>query len=151
MIIAGVYSFKRGQAVIESRFPAELQEIEQIIASVDGAAHKVKVSREKTMTGRELYSPQSLNRAFGRQFEARRWQKYRLYCEYPHANGGKGSKALKSFPHFGGKDSGWGLFCGCSNSHSAGLPSGRRWLSVQYGGLLAGILAIGATAITRRS
>lgn len=83
MIVAGVYSFKRGQEVIESWFPAELREIEQIIASVDGTAHRVKVSREKTMTGRELYSPRSLNRAFGREFEARRWQKHRLYCEYP--------------------------------------------------------------------
>jgi len=75
MIIAGMYSFNGGKKVVESRFGAELREIEQIIAAVDSQAHKTKVSKEKTMPGRMLYRPGSLNKAFRKEFEVRHWQK----------------------------------------------------------------------------
>jgi hypothetical protein len=82
--ISGVYSFKDGKEVIEAEFASELQEIKQVIAAVDGTKHKTKVSREKTMPGRMLYEPGSLNRAFERVFEALNWQsKYKVPCEYP--------------------------------------------------------------------
>lgn len=84
MKISGVYSFKDGKEVIEAEFASELQEIKQVIAAVDGTKHKTKVSREKTMPGRMLYEPGSLNRAFERVFEALNWQsKYKVPCEYP--------------------------------------------------------------------
>jgi len=83
MIIAGIYSFNHGQQVIEDKYGAELQEIEQVIAAIDSRLHKTKVSREKTMRGRRLYRPGSLNRAFQQEFEARQWQKYKVHCEYP--------------------------------------------------------------------
>jgi hypothetical protein len=83
MIIAGVYSFNGGKEVIESGFVAELREIEQIIAAVDGAKHKTKISKEKTMPGRILYKPGSLNKAFRVEFEARQWRKHKVPCEYP--------------------------------------------------------------------
>ena len=35
MIIAGVYSFKNGQEVIETRYATELGEVKQVIAAVD--------------------------------------------------------------------------------------------------------------------
>jgi len=32
MIIAGIYSFKNGEAIIRSQYPAEFREVEQVIA-----------------------------------------------------------------------------------------------------------------------
>ncbi len=83
MIIAGVYSFNGGKEIIESKFGSELQEIEQAIAAVDSTAHKTKVSKEKTMPGKVLYKPASLNTAFKKEFKALHWQKYKVRCEYP--------------------------------------------------------------------
>lgn len=82
MIIAGIYSFNSGKEVIESRYARELQEIKQIIAAVDSTKHKTKVSKEKTMPGRVLYKPRSLNKAFRTEFEARGWRKHKVPCEY---------------------------------------------------------------------
>lgn len=75
MIIAGVYSFNRGEDIITSRYPAELGEVREVIAAVDSTQCKTKSSREKTMPGRILYSPRALNKAFTREFELRGWKK----------------------------------------------------------------------------
>lgn len=83
MIIAGVYSFKGGKEIIEAKFGSELEEVKQIITAVDSGVHKTKVSKEKTMPGKILYEPGSLNRAFKQEFGDRGWQKYKVYCEYP--------------------------------------------------------------------
>jgi hypothetical protein len=64
MNIAGIYSFKGAQEVIEARYAQELREVEQIIAAVDSTQCRTKASREKTMPGRILYDPRALNRAF---------------------------------------------------------------------------------------
>lgn len=82
MRIVGRYSFNSGKEIIESKYPAELIEIEQVLAAVDGAAHKTKTSQEKTMLGRALYSPISLNRAVTTEFQAHHWTKHRVYCDY---------------------------------------------------------------------
>ncbi|OGO42261.1 MAG: restriction endonuclease, partial [Chloroflexi bacterium RBG_16_57_9] len=83
MIIAGVYSFNDGKEVMESKFRSELQEIKEIIAAVDSQAHRIKTSREKTMPGKLLYSPGSLNRAYKKEFQKRQWANRRVLCEYP--------------------------------------------------------------------
>ncbi len=83
MIIAGIYSFKNGKEILEAQFPNEIEEIQSIIASIQGLAHKTKASQEKTMPGRMLYSPSSLNKAFGEAFASHGWRKYRVRCEYP--------------------------------------------------------------------
>lgn len=83
MIIAGVYSFNGGKEIIESKFGSELQEIRQAIATVDGRKHKTKTSREKTMRGKKLYSPESLNKAFKRVFQKQQWHNHRVLCDYP--------------------------------------------------------------------
>ncbi len=83
MIIAGIYSFKDGKEIIEAQFGSELQEVKQIIAAVDSRIHKTKVSKERTMPGKILYEPGSLNRAFKQEFGSRGWQKHKVYCEYP--------------------------------------------------------------------
>ncbi len=82
MIIAGIYSFKGGRKVVESQFRSELQEIEQVITTVDSSVHKTKVSQEKTMLGRLLYNPTTMNIDFDRGFEARGWKKHKIRCEY---------------------------------------------------------------------
>ena len=83
MIIVGVYSFNNGKEVIEERYNAELQEITEVIRSVGSAEHKNKVSQEKTMPGKMLYSPPSLNKAFKAAFSERGWQNQRVACDYP--------------------------------------------------------------------
>jgi len=83
MIIAGRYSFKRGIEEIEVRCPGLLREIEAVIAEVDSSEHFTKVSKEKTMPGKVLYSPTSLNKAFTRGFQAHGWRPVKVPCEYP--------------------------------------------------------------------
>jgi hypothetical protein len=87
MNIAGIYSFKNGQAVIEKDFSAILEDIEGVIHSVDAAKCHNKASKEKTMDGKLLYSPRALNKAFASEFEARQWQRnVRVSCEYMTAS-----------------------------------------------------------------
>jgi hypothetical protein len=50
---------------------------------VDGTKHKTKVSKEKTMPGKMLYKPGSMNKAFKREFSQRDWQTYKIPSEYP--------------------------------------------------------------------
>jgi len=83
MKIAGVYSFNGGQEAIKSRFAVELREVEQVIMTVDSEEYKTKVSREKTMPGKKLYSPRALNKDFKAKFEERGWRTHRVACEYP--------------------------------------------------------------------
>ncbi len=83
MRIGGAYSFNQGKDVLESTYPAELQEIREIIATVDATQLKTKKSAEKTIPGRMLFSPKALNKAFAQHFHALNWQTHREYCEYP--------------------------------------------------------------------
>lgn len=83
MKIVGIYSFKDGKDIIEDVFQTELGEIEKVIHSVNSAQHKTKTSDEKTMPGRTLFSPKSLNRAFKNGFTDRGWKNYKVPCEYP--------------------------------------------------------------------
>jgi hypothetical protein len=83
MIIAGLYSFNRGQEIIESQYGAALDEVKQVISTVDSAKYKHKISKEKTKLGQDLYSPPSLNRAFKQEFDQLHWRNHRVACEYP--------------------------------------------------------------------
>lgn len=82
MRIAAVYSFNKGQEVLESGFQSELREVWEIIQSVDSSRCKLKTSREKTMPGRVLFSPRCLNKAFTNEFKRRGWTKHRIPCQY---------------------------------------------------------------------
>ncbi len=83
MIIAGTYSFKRGQETLERKYPKLLREIEEVIGSVNAKELKTKSSREKTMRGKKLYSPKRLNKAFKTQFFKLNWHTVRVPCDYP--------------------------------------------------------------------
>lgn len=83
MKIAGVYSFNKGKEIIEKAYPELLSEIRDILTSIDAAKHKVKISKEKTMKGRQLYSPVKLNEAFKAEFKEKKWKTIRIKCDYP--------------------------------------------------------------------
>ena len=79
MKIAGVYSFKGGTEAVTAGYPALLTEVNAVIKAVDSAHHKTKKSIEKTMMGRMLFSPTSINKAFKAAFaEQREWQTVRI-------------------------------------------------------------------------
>jgi len=83
MIIAGKYSFNSGLEVVQSEYPALLNEIKEIIGEVDAGECKTKKSKEKTMTGRVLYSPVALNKVFKEHFLQKGWESKKVQCEYP--------------------------------------------------------------------
>ncbi len=84
MRIGGVYSFKTGREVIEERYSTQLAEITSVIEAVDASQYKTKISNEKTMAGKRLFKPSSLNKAFEREFQQMGWQSHlRIRCDYP--------------------------------------------------------------------
>ena len=74
MEIVACYSFKNGKEFIEKHHRPELDEVKEIISSVEASKLKTKVSEEKTMKGKLLYSPKKLNKEFRRLFEERGWR-----------------------------------------------------------------------------
>jgi hypothetical protein len=82
MIVAGIYSFNNGHEVLQDSFRAELDEIKRIISTVNSRQYQRKISKEKTMLGKSLYSPRLLNKGFRTQFTALGWDKVRIPCEY---------------------------------------------------------------------
>lgn len=83
MRIAGVYSFNHGTETVSKLYPDLITEVNEAIKLVDAAQHKTKESTEKTMKGRMLFSPRSLNRAFKVAFFDRGWKAVRVPCSYP--------------------------------------------------------------------
>lgn len=82
MRIAGIYSFNKGKEAITKLHREKLEEVLQVIEAVDAEKCKTKVSKEKTMTDRVLYSPPALNEAFKKQFALRGWMNYKVIAEY---------------------------------------------------------------------
>ena len=83
MIIAGVYSFNGGKEFVNRKYKHLVDEIKAIVSAVDANQHKTKTSKEKTMPGRMLYNPKSLNKMFKDQFNSRQWENLRIKCDYP--------------------------------------------------------------------
>ncbi|HOA71626.1 MAG TPA: BglII/BstYI family type II restriction endonuclease [Bacillota bacterium] len=83
MYIAGIYSFNKGEEAVKSKYPHLLKEIELVIEAVNAEEHKIKRSKEKTMTGKILYSPRSLNKAFKKEFSKYGWKSHKEKCDYP--------------------------------------------------------------------
>lgn len=84
MKIAGVYSFKDGEKEVTKHHPDLLTEVNEAIRSVDAAKCKTKSSKEKTMSGRLLYSPAELNKAFKEAFgKYGGWKAVAVDCDYP--------------------------------------------------------------------
>jgi len=68
------YSHLNGYEWIKFHKPDLWTEINEVIASVDASLYKIKVSKEKTMRGKLLYSPVELNAALKKRFENKHWK-----------------------------------------------------------------------------
>ena len=73
MRIGARYSHLNGEEYLLVHRGALWNEIQEVIAEVDATACRTKVSREKTMRGRLLYSPSDMNKAFKQRLQARGW------------------------------------------------------------------------------
>lgn len=81
MKIVGQYAFNDGLAYVEAHYTALLKQ--SLIPQINAADAKTKISQEKTMPGRLLYSPKALNKQFEQPFYMAGWQSIRVPCEYP--------------------------------------------------------------------
>jgi hypothetical protein len=75
MKIVYEYSHLGGSEILKVRYPEIEFEINKIIAGVK--ARKSKISKEKTMPGRLLYSPTDMNQQFKTAFAARAYRELR--------------------------------------------------------------------------
>ena len=66
MQIGECYSHLNGKEYLLVHRKKLWKEVQKVIAGIDAEACKTKVSKEKTMPGRLLYSPEDMNKAFKR-------------------------------------------------------------------------------------
>jgi len=78
MKIAETYSHLNGIEFLIVHKPTLWEEIQEVIAAVDAAKCKTKVSKEKTMKGKLLYSPIAMNTAFKRLLRRKSWEESRV-------------------------------------------------------------------------
>jgi hypothetical protein len=78
MKIIETYSHLNGLEFLLVHKPKLWEEIKKVIALVDAEACKTKVSEEKTMKGRLLYSPKALNTFFAKLLRGNKWQESRV-------------------------------------------------------------------------
>ncbi len=78
MKIAETYSHLNGLEFLLVHKPALWKEIRQVIVSVDADKCRTKVSKEKTMKGKLLYSPIDMNAAFKVLLRKKDWQESRV-------------------------------------------------------------------------
>lgn len=64
------YSHLGGRHILKADYPAIDQEIDEVIEEIS-SLRKTKTSKEKTMKGRQLYSPIDLNKRFCKGFRKR--------------------------------------------------------------------------------
>lgn len=78
MKIAEVYSHLNGLEFLMVHKPTLWDEIQSVIQKVDANACRTKVSKEKRMMGKMLYSPIDMNKAFTSALHAKQWQESRV-------------------------------------------------------------------------
>lgn len=74
MRIEARYSHLNGYEYLLVHHPDLWNEVVEVVESVDAEACRTKVSKEKTMPGKLLYSPGDMNTAFKAGFGARGWR-----------------------------------------------------------------------------
>jgi hypothetical protein len=75
--IVKYYSHLNGFEWLQYHRRGMWSEIEEVIEGVDPSAHRTKISKEKTMQGKALYSPKSINESMAHEFSARGWKEER--------------------------------------------------------------------------
>jgi hypothetical protein len=78
MRIAETYSHLNGLEFLLVHRRRLWKEIKDVIAAVDAGKCRTKVSKEKTMQGRLLYSPIDMNAEFNRLLRSNSWQESRV-------------------------------------------------------------------------
>jgi len=76
--IVDLYSHLNGLEFLLVHKPQLWEEIQNVIKHVDGNACKTKVSKEKNMKGRLLYSPIDMNKSFKNLLEEKNWEESRV-------------------------------------------------------------------------
>jgi len=74
------YSHLGGLEILKLRYPHIEKEIDLIISSIK-ITTKTKVSKEKTMKGRLLYSPKEMNKAFKKEFYKRNYKELKDFYD----------------------------------------------------------------------
>lgn len=77
MKIGASYSHLNGVEYLLVHHEDLWKEVLAVIASVDAAACRTKISKEKTMKGKLLYSPEDMNAAFKKGFVSKGWKQRR--------------------------------------------------------------------------
>lgn len=88
MEVVYAYSHLGGEEILLVRHPDYYEEISDVILEV-GAPGRNKISKEKTMKGRKLYSPGEINKLYKTAFNKRGWEELRdsytiQIPSYPH-------------------------------------------------------------------
>lgn len=78
MKIAETYSHLNGLEFLMVHKPALWKEIKAVISAVDANKCKTKVSKEKTMPGKLLFSPVGMNADFNRRLRSKKWNESRV-------------------------------------------------------------------------
>ena len=78
MKIAEIYSHLNGLEFLLVHKPNLWDEIQYVVGKVDADSCKTKISNEKNMKGRLLYSPKELNRSFKELLESKDWVESRV-------------------------------------------------------------------------
>ncbi|MCW5592449.1 MAG: hypothetical protein KIS74_10165 [Burkholderiales bacterium] len=78
MKIIETYSHLNGLEFLLVHKKSLWTEIKAVVAAVDGKKCKTKVSKEKTMAGKVLYSPVEMNSKFKHELKARKWDESRV-------------------------------------------------------------------------
>lgn len=78
MRIAETYSHLNGLEFLLVHLPGLWEEIQTVITAVDANKCQTKISKEKTMKGKLLYSPIDLNAAFRRFLRDKSWNESRV-------------------------------------------------------------------------
>jgi hypothetical protein len=78
MKIVQTYSHLNGLEYLLVHKKKLWDEVKQVIESVDGNACKTKISKEKTMSGKMLFSPIDMNKAFTKLLTDKAWSESRV-------------------------------------------------------------------------
>ena len=78
MKIVETYSHLNGLEFLLVHQPKLWDEIQKVIGSVNADKCKTKISKEKTMKGKVLYSPIDMNKSFNKLLKAKGWKESRV-------------------------------------------------------------------------
>jgi len=98
MRIAAQYSHLNGLEFLRVHLPELWMGIGEAVAAVDAESCRVKISKEKTMRGKVLYSPACLNDRFRGALYEREWEKPERTRFYPTDDAELTKELLKLAP-----------------------------------------------------